>query len=98
MNTRAIVVLGLLLTFSLDASQAQGPSGADLVRRLGCQGCHALAGRGGNRGPAWDGLGTRLNPEAIRQQIVAPRGRMPNYAHLKPEELDAVVQYVSGLK
>ncbi len=79
-------------------SLAQGPSGQDLIKRLSCQGCHVLAGQGGGRGPSLDGVGQRLSPEAIKKQLVSPKGRMPNFAQLKPEELDAVVAYLSGLK
>lgn len=92
----SLLVLGLI-GFCLDVSQAQGPSGPDLVKRLNCHACHALAGKGGNRGPSWDGLGRRRSPEAIRKQIVSPTGRMPNFAHLKPEELTALVEYLSSL-
>ncbi len=85
----------LLVCSSLEARQ---PAGADLVKRLGCLGCHSLAGQGGNRAPAWDGMGTRLTPEAIQKQIIAPQGNMPNYAHLKPEELKALVGHLAGLQ
>ncbi len=57
-----------------------------------------MEGKGGKRAPAWDGVGKRLTPEAIRGQIVSPRGKMPNYAHLKAEELNVLVQYLSELK
>jgi mono/diheme cytochrome c family protein len=93
-----VAALGLSLALSLSSVRAEGPSGEDLVKRLNCQACHVLAGKGGKRGPHWDGLGGRLSPEAIKKQIVAPKGRMPNFAHLKPEELKAVVEYLSGLK
>jgi mono/diheme cytochrome c family protein len=96
-----ILILGLMLALSLSALRAQEPSepsGEDLVKRLGCLGCHSLAGKGGDRAPGWDGLGQRLSPEAIKKQIVSPQGRMPNFAHLKAEELEALVQYLSGLK
>ncbi len=56
-----------------------------------------MEGKGG-KAPAWDGVGKRLTPEAIRGQIVSPRGKMPNYAHLKAEELNVLVQYLSELK
>jgi ubiquinol-cytochrome c reductase cytochrome b subunit len=91
-------MLGIALLVAFSTLEAQEPAGPDLVKRLSCLGCHALAGKGGKRGPAWDGLGTRLSPEAIRQQVVSPQGNMPNYAHLKPEELKALVEYLSGLK
>ena len=93
------MALGLLFTLNPGFTQAQGPSGVDLVKRLSCQGCHALAGQGGNRGPGWDGVGQRLAPEAMKKQIISPKGgRMPNFAHLRPEELNAVVEYLKGLK
>jgi len=98
LNRWVIIILGLMLAACLNYSQAQGPSGQDLVKRLSCQGCHALAGRGGKRGPAWDGVGQRLSPEAVKTQLVSPEGRMPNFAHLRPEELHAVVEYLKGLK
>jgi mono/diheme cytochrome c family protein len=82
----------------LTPARATPPSGKDLVDRLGCLGCHALKGHGGSRGPAWDGVGARLTPEAIEQQIVSPQGRMPSFAQIKPEELEALVEYLSGLK
>jgi mono/diheme cytochrome c family protein len=93
-----ISLVGLILALGLSSVKAQEPSGPDLVKRLNCLGCHSLAGKGGDRGPSWDGVGQRLSPEAIKKQIVSPQGRMPNFAHLKPEELKAVVQYLSGLK
>jgi mono/diheme cytochrome c family protein len=82
----------------MNTSQAQGPSGRDLVKCLNCQGCHSLAGKGGKLGPNLDGVGQRLTPEAIKKLLVLPHDGMPNFAHLKPEELDAVVTYLSGLK
>ena len=93
-----ILALGVMLASGLSVVKAQEPTGPDLVKRLGCLGCHSLAGQGRNRGPSWDGLGKRMTPEAIKQQIVSPQGKMPNFAHLEPEELNALVQYLSGLK
>lgn len=93
-----IPILGFLLALILSAVNAQEPSGEDLVKRLNCVGCHSLGGKIRFRGPRLDGVGQRLSPEAIQKQIVSPRGRMPNYAHLKPEELNTLVQYLSGLK
>jgi mono/diheme cytochrome c family protein len=93
-----IVILGFLLATCVTASPAQRPSGQDLVKRLNCQGCHPLAGKGGKQGPNWDGMGQRLAPEAIKKQLVSPQGGMPNFAYLKHEELDAVVAYLKGLK
>ena len=49
---------------SLNAAQAQGPSGQDLVKCLNCQGCHTVAGKGGKLGPNLTRVGQRLAPEA----------------------------------
>lgn len=98
MRKHIILLLGLMLVLGLSSAQAQEPSAEDLVKRLGCRGCHSLDGKGGDRGPAWDGVGDRLSSEAIREQIISPRGIMPNFAHLKPEELNTLVEYLSGLK
>ncbi len=89
---------GLVACFSLTPTDAAPPVGRDLVDRLGCLGCHALKGQGHDRGPAWDGIGAWLTPEAIKKQILTPQGRMPNFAHIRPEELEALVDYIAALK
>lgn len=91
-------VLALLLHLPAIPAAAAQPSVEELINRLGCMGCHSLHGKGGDKAPAWDGVGARLSSEAIRSQIVSPRGRMPSFAQLKPEELQALVTYLSGLK
>ncbi len=78
-------------------SQAQEPSGQDLVKRLNCQACHTVAGQGGKLGPKLDKVGQRLAPAAIKKLLASPHSGMPNFAHLKPDELDAVVSYLFGL-
>ncbi len=99
MKNAMILILGLGLTAFLTATAGGvNSSGKDLVERLACLGCHSYQGKGGRKGPSWDGLGTRLTPEAIRQQIVSPRRRMPSFAHIRPEELEALVRYLSGFK
>jgi mono/diheme cytochrome c family protein len=89
--------LALLACFTLPPASAD-PAGKELVDRLGCLSCHSLQGKGGRRAPAWDGVGARLTPAAIQKQIVSPRGRMPSFAQLKPEELEALTQYLAGSK
>jgi ubiquinol-cytochrome c reductase cytochrome b subunit len=97
LNRFVLLGLGMFVLLGLSTLEAREPAGADLAQRLGCLGCHALDGKGGRRGPAWDGVGKRLTPDAIEKQIVAPQGNMPNYAHLKPGELKALVGYLAGL-
>jgi mono/diheme cytochrome c family protein len=85
-----------MVTAGVKSSRAQEPSGQDLVKLLACQGCHSMAGRGNNLGPNLDKVGQRLIPENIKKLLASPHGAMPNFAHLRPEELDAVATYLSG--
>lgn len=89
---------GLLAGGALTQASAASPSGKDLVDHLGCLGCHSLKGKSRDRGPAWDGIGARLTREAIQKQIITPKGRMPNFAQIRPEELEALVEYLAALK
>jgi ubiquinol-cytochrome c reductase cytochrome b subunit len=90
--------LGLGLAVWGGAVPAQELSAQDLVRRLECRACHSLDGKGGGRAPAWDKVGARLTPEAISKQLTHPKSRMPSFAHLRPQELQALVDYLSHLK
>ncbi|MDI6855009.1 MAG: c-type cytochrome [Deltaproteobacteria bacterium] len=97
MRTAAfLAALALLVQLSAIPAAAR-PAAEELINRLGCLSCHSLQGKGGDKAPAWDGVGARRSPEAIRKQIVSPRGRMPSFAQLKPEELQVLVTYLSGL-
>ncbi len=89
---------GFILALTLSSAQAQGVFGEDLVQRLNCHACHAQAGQSGNRGPGWEKVGQRLSPEAMKKQLVSPQKGMPNFAHLKPKEMQAVVDCLSGMK
>ncbi len=97
---KLVKALGLAAAalFLATPAPAQEMTGKELVDRLGCLSCHSLAGRGGKKGPAWDGLGARRSTQAIRSQLTHPKSRrMPSFAFLRPGELDALVAYLSGL-
>ena len=84
------MILGLcaaLLLGLASIAQAQGDAtrGAALAanRSQGlCVLCHALPGQPtalqGTIGPALDGVGARLNPEALRQRLLAPERFNPD--------------------
>lgn len=95
--------LGLLLLFSLAAAPAPVVSAPDLARRLGCWACHSVHEQGGKTASPLDRIGAHLNPEDLRAALIRPRSRqpqalMPSYAHLRPWEMQALVDYLAGLK
>ena len=73
----------------------------DLINSQGCKGCHRLKGEGGTVGPDLTDVGKRLTPQQLRQVLVAPQSvkpgsLMPSFAHLSDQELDRLVDFLSG--
>jgi hypothetical protein len=73
--------------------------GAAVYARLGCPACHSLGGRGNTSIPL-DGVGRRLEREALRTWIVAPQRmkpgvRKPAYDRVPPADVDAVVDLLA---
>lgn len=73
-----------------------------------CAACHAVAGTGSPRSPL-DGVGSALAPAQIREWVIggdsvaedlSPRALRAKQAYrsLPPEQLDALVAYLSSLK
>jgi mono/diheme cytochrome c family protein len=89
------------------ADAALAEQGAQLFDQLGCSGCHTLeaAGSTATTGPNLDGSLPGKDEAYIRTSIVDPNAEiaegfapdvMPQtYAELAPEELDALVQFLS---
>jgi len=98
------------------AAAAAGPAVVStdpvtILRDNLCLGCHTLAGEGVALGPAFDGMGGRVDAEHIRRGIVEPNadaaegyaqfmGVMPPSfgQSLTAEQLDAIVTYLSELR
>jgi len=79
------------------ASSAQRPAYFDSV----CVACHAVGGRGGNVGPALDGLASRMDPATLDRwladpQAVKPGTAMPNLG-LSDEVRAELVAWLSTL-
>ena len=51
--------------------------GALLVQYKQCRNCHSLGGEGGLRGPALDGVATRLTRDQLIRQVIQGGGNMP---------------------
>jgi ubiquinol-cytochrome c reductase cytochrome b subunit len=68
------------------------------VQSKQCRNCHALGGRGGQRGPALDDVATRLTPDQLVRQILQGGGNMPAYGkNLSPAEVTAMVAFLETM-
>jgi ubiquinol-cytochrome c reductase cytochrome b subunit len=73
--------------------------GALMVQDKQCRNCHALGGEGGQRGPALDGVATRLTRDQLIRQVLQGGGNMPAYAkQLRPAEVTALVAFLQTLR
>lgn len=99
----------LVVALLFSALALPHPAGADdararqLLNSQGCKGCHRLGDDGGTFGPDLQGVGKRLTPEQLRQQLLDPRSRhrqgiMPAFNHLSAAAIDALVDFLAGLR
>ena len=88
------------------ADSAAAQLGETIYRRESCRDCHNVFGNGSTSGPRLDGVGSRRSQSWLQAYLQSPRTaagdkayrvKMPSYAHLKAEELDALVAYLSAL-
>ena len=109
-----LAALGVMSPWSpmMDASTAlatpvayvQGHSalelqGALVVQSKQCRNCHSLGGEGGARGPALDGVATRLTRDQLIRQVLQGGGNMPAYGkNLTPAEVNALVAFLETLR
>jgi ubiquinol-cytochrome c reductase cytochrome b subunit len=72
--------------------------GAIVFQGKQCRNCHALAGEGGERGPALDAVATRLTEDQLIRQVLQGRGNMPAYGkNLSPPQVTALVAFLTTL-
>jgi mono/diheme cytochrome c family protein len=82
-----------------------------IINGFGCLGCHKLGSEGGAVGPAFDGIGSRLTRDFIRESILDPnaalargyeqlRGVMPpNFGQqMTAAQLEALVAFLASLR
>src|SRR4051812_3521357 len=83
------------VTASLSPQAAQG---AQLFETRGCINCHRIANVGGQRGPDLSQVGGRLDRDQLTWRILNGGRNMPAYGTaLTPQELSALVDFLSGL-
>jgi mono/diheme cytochrome c family protein len=99
----------LLLAGSALAQDAKATKAMDVFVKQKCTTCHSIAGRGSKKGPL-DDVGSKLTPAQIREWLVDPVAmaaktqppptRKPPMKKkpLSPEDLEALVAYLSTLK
>jgi ubiquinol-cytochrome c reductase cytochrome b subunit len=63
-----------------------------------CHNCHALDGKGGQRGPALDAVAVQLTQDQLIRQVIQGGGNMPAYGkNLSPAETTALVAFLETL-
>src|SRR6266567_3470468 len=73
--------------------------GAVVLQNKQCRNCHSLGGEGGRRGPALDGVATRLTQDQLIRQVLQGGGNMPAYGkNLSPAEVTALVAFMQTLR
>ena len=73
--------------------------GALVLQNKQCRNCHSLDGSGGMRGPALDGVATRLTGDQLTRQVIQGGGNMPAYGkNLSPPEVAAIVAFMRTLR
>jgi ubiquinol-cytochrome c reductase cytochrome b subunit len=72
--------------------------GANVFQAKQCRNCHQVGGLGGQRGPALDGVATRLTYDQLVRQVLQGGGNMPAYGkNLSPAETTALVRFLETM-
>jgi ubiquinol-cytochrome c reductase cytochrome b subunit len=73
--------------------------GALVLQYKQCRNCHSIGGSGGMRGPALDGVATRLTGDQLTRQVIQGGGNMPAYGkNLNPSEVAALAAFMQTLR
>jgi len=73
--------------------------GALVLQNKQCRNCHSLGDEGGLRGPALDGVATRLTGDQLIRQVIQGGGNMPAFGkNLAPQEVTALVAFMQTLR
>lgn len=74
-------------------------AGLELFNSGGCTACHAVRGVGGGRGPDLSRAGLTWDAEAVGAVLASPDDpRRHAFAHLAPEDLDALLAFLRSLR
>jgi ubiquinol-cytochrome c reductase cytochrome b subunit len=82
----------------LHGTTALERQGALVFQAKQCRNCHSLGDKGGQRGPALDGVAVRLTQDRLIRQVIQGDGNMPAYGNnLSPAETTALVAFLETL-
>jgi ubiquinol-cytochrome c reductase cytochrome b subunit len=95
-----------LLPACVPAAFAQTDNGEPALRLLnsqGCKACHRINETGAGIGPSLEKVGSRLSKEQLRDKLASPQkshaaGRIADFSHLRDQELDALINFLSERK
>jgi ubiquinol-cytochrome c reductase cytochrome b subunit len=74
-------------------------AGGVVLQNKQCRNCHSIGGSGGRRGPALDGVASRMTEDQIIRQVLQGGGNMPAYGNaLSPAETNALVRFLMTLR
>jgi ubiquinol-cytochrome c reductase cytochrome b subunit len=74
-------------------------AGAIVFQNKQCRNCHAIGGKGGMRGPALDGIASRMTEDQMIRQVLQGGGNMPAFGNaLSPAETTALVDFLETLR
>jgi len=72
--------------------------GANVFQSKQCRNCHALDGKGGQRGPALDEIAVKMTRDEMIRQVIQGGGNMPAFGkNLSPPEVTALVTFLQTL-
>jgi mono/diheme cytochrome c family protein len=109
LTTAVACVAGVFWSVGAAAQdQAQVEHGMMVYAAQKCSVCHSIGGKGMAKGPL-DGIGSKLNADAIREWLVnaveaakkanaTRKPPMKSYSSLPKEDLDGLVAYMLSLK
>lgn len=83
--------LCVIASVSLISCQSQEQKG-QVVFEQNCSSCHNIQTTG--IGPALGGVAAKFTEDSIRSLIKSPRAQMPSFAHLKDEDITAIIEYL----
>jgi ubiquinol-cytochrome c reductase cytochrome b subunit len=93
-----VLAVGFAVCRYVHTATPLGRQGQIVFQEKQCRNCHMLGGVGGQRGPALDGVATRLTYDQLVRQVLQGGGNMPAYGkNLSPPQVTALVSFLETL-